>query len=102
MLPPKKCIGCCASCQSPHHSQSASAWILQDLLDLPRTYDVNLTYSSAAAGGRLVQDYRRCTVNCLDAVTGLPRDMVDPATGNATRDFAAQPYGKFGDYYVRR
>jgi hypothetical protein len=66
----------------------------QDLLDLPRVQDVELAYSSAAAGGRMVQDYRRCSTGCLDG-SGQPADA-------ASRDTSVQPYGQFGDYYVRR
>lgn len=68
--------------------------LLQDLLDLPRVQDEDLAYSSAAAGGRMVQDYRRCASGCLDA-SGQPADA-------ASRDTSSRSYGQFGDYYVRR
>jgi hypothetical protein len=71
-------------------------WVLlsQDLLDLPRVQDAELAYSSAAAGGRMVQDYRRCSTGCLDG-SWQPADA-------ASRDTSVLPYGQFGDYYVRR
>mgnify|MGYP001810810330 CR=1 FL=1 len=64
--------------------------LLQDLLDLPRMQDEDLAYSSAAAGGRMVQDYRRCTSDCLDA-SGQPAYA-------ASRDTSCRAFGQFGDY----
>lgn len=42
----------------------------------------------------MVQDYRRCSRNCLDA-SGQPADL-------NSRDTTVVPYGEFGDFYVRR
>lgn len=71
---------------------------LQDILDIPRTFDTELHYTSTS-GGRMVQDYRRCAADCLDD-SGQPADMKAERGVNATSTI--KPYGEWGDFYIRR
>eukprot|EP00798_Chlamydomonas_sp_ICE-L_P022315 gene22315-29388_t len=79
-----------------HDAVGDPGWNLQDIMDVPRTLDVDDEYTTPG-GMRMIQDYRFCTRDCL-AADGRPKDL-----SSGYRNYTRLPYGwQAGDFYVDR